>query len=38
MPKFRNLTVKIFAESGHAPQDEEPELFDSELLRWMEQN
>jgi proline iminopeptidase len=37
-PKFRNLTVKVFEESGHTPQYEEPELFDSELLRWMEQH
>ncbi|MCI0696835.1 alpha/beta hydrolase, partial [candidate division KSB1 bacterium] len=36
-PKFRNLTVRVFERSGHTPQYEEPELFDAELLRWIEE-
>lgn len=34
--KFRNLTVRIFEKSAHSPQYEEPELFDAELLKWIE--
>ena len=34
-PKFRNLTVRVFEQSGHTPQYEEPALFDEEILRWM---
>ena len=34
-PEFRDLTVRVFEQSGHAPQYEEPALFDAELLRWM---
>ena len=34
-PMFRDLTVRVFEESGHTPQYEEAELFDSELLAWM---
>ncbi len=34
-PKFRDLTVRVFEESGHTPQYEVPALFDAELLRWM---
>jgi proline iminopeptidase len=37
-PKFRNLTVQVFERSGHTPQYEEPELFDAELLRWIEEH
>lgn len=37
-PKFRNLTVRVFERSGHTPQYEEPELFDAELLRWIEED
>ncbi len=37
-PKFQNLTVKIFERSGHSPQYEEPELFNAELLKWLEEN
>jgi proline iminopeptidase len=37
-PHFRNLTVRIFERSGHTPQYEEPQLFDAELLRWMNEN
>ena len=33
--KFKNLTVRIFEKSGHTPQFEEPDLFDEELLTWM---
>lgn len=32
---FTNLTIRIFEKSGHTPQYEEPELFDQELLRWL---
>jgi proline iminopeptidase len=35
-PHFRDLTVRIFERSGHTPQYEEPELFDAELLRWLD--
>ncbi len=34
-PEFRDLTVRVFEQSGHTPQYEEPALFDAELLRWM---
>ena len=37
-PKFRSLTVRVFERSGHTPQYEEPELFDAELLRWIEEH
>ncbi len=33
--KFSNLTIRIFEKSSHAPQFEEPELFDKELLEWL---
>jgi proline iminopeptidase len=36
-PMFRDLTVRVFEESGHTPQYEEAALFDAELLRWMEE-
>ncbi len=36
-PKFRDLTVRVFEQSGHTPQYEEPALFDAELLRWMKE-
>jgi proline iminopeptidase len=36
--KFRNLTVRVFERSGHTPPYEEPELFDAELLRWIEEH
>lgn len=36
--KFSNLTIRIFEKSGHAPQLEEPELFDKELLEWLFNN
>jgi proline iminopeptidase len=31
---FKNLTVRVFEQSGHAPQLEESELFNRELLAW----
>lgn len=37
-PQFRNLTVRVFEQSGHNPQIEEPDLFDDELLRWIQRN
>ncbi len=33
--KFRNLTARLFEQSGHTPQFEEPTLFDAELLQWL---
>ncbi len=33
--KFKDLTMKLFSKSGHTPQLEEPELFDQELLKWL---
>jgi proline iminopeptidase len=33
--KFRKLTFRVFEKSSHTPQLEEPELFDQELLRWV---
>jgi len=35
--KFKNLTIRIFEKSGHTPQFEEPELFDQELIKWMQE-
>jgi len=35
--KFKNLTMRIFERSSHAPQFEEPESFDRELLQWIAQ-
>lgn len=37
-PKFRDMTLRVFERSGHTPQYEEPELFDAELLRWIEEH
>lgn len=34
--KFKNLTLRVFEKSGHTPQFEEPELFDQELLKWLD--
>ena len=36
--KFRDLTVRVFEQSGHTPQFEEPDLFDAELLGWMKEH
>lgn len=33
--KFKDLTVRIFERSSHAPHFEEPALFDQELLAWL---
>jgi len=35
-PKFKDLTVRIFEKSAHSPQYEESDLFDMELLKWLE--
>lgn len=34
-PKVPNLTLRVFERSGHTPQFEEAELFQAELLSWM---
>jgi len=36
-PKLRDLTVRVFEQSGHWPHYEEAALFDAELLGWMEE-
>ena len=36
--RFADVTVRIFEESGHTPQFDEPELFDTELLAWIEEH
>lgn len=33
--QFHDLKIRLFGKSGHAPQLEEPELFDAELLQWL---
>jgi proline iminopeptidase len=35
-PKFRDLTMRVFERSGHTPPYEEPELFNRELLAWLQ--
>jgi proline iminopeptidase len=35
LPHFKDLTLEIFEQSGHNPPYEEPDLFDTELLRWL---
>ena len=37
-PKFIDLTINLFEQSGHWPHYEEAALFDAELLRWMEEH
>lgn len=32
---FKDLTIRVFENSGHTPQLEEAELFDNELLQWL---
>ncbi|MBK7710629.1 MAG: alpha/beta hydrolase [Bacteroidales bacterium] len=32
---IKGLTVRVFEKSGHTPQLEERDLFDSELLKWL---
>lgn len=34
--EFQDLTIRVFEKSGHTPQLEEPELFDQELLSWIQ--
>lgn len=34
--KFRDLTIRIFEQSGHTPQYEEAALFDTVLLEWLQ--
>ena len=34
--KFNDLTIRVFDESRHTPQYEQAELFDSELLNWIQ--
>jgi proline iminopeptidase len=34
--EFHDVTVRIFEHSGHTPQYEEAELFDAELLKWLD--
>lgn len=35
-PHFKDITIRVFEKSGHTPQYEEPELFDQELLQWLD--
>jgi proline iminopeptidase len=35
--KFKHLTVRIFEKSAHSPQYEEANLFDAELLKWLDE-
>jgi proline iminopeptidase len=35
---FYDLTIRVFEQSGHHPQLEEPALFDAELIRWLKSN
>jgi len=35
LPKFKNLTIRIFEKSAHSPQYEQSDLFDAELLKWL---
>lgn len=34
---FRDLTIRVFEKSSHAPQFEEPASFDRELLNWLKE-
>jgi len=36
-PKFHDLTVRLFEKSGHTPQLEQPDIFDEELLKWLDE-
>ena len=36
--RFSDLTIRVFENSGHTPQYEEPDLFDREVLAWMTAN
>jgi len=33
---FKDLTVRVFDRSGHSPHQEESDLFDGEVLRWLD--
>lgn len=35
IPRFQNITVKVFDKAAHCPQYEEPVLFDKELMNWI---
>lgn len=35
--KFNDLCIRVFEQSGHTPQLEQPEDFDRELLAWLEE-
>lgn len=35
--QFRDLTIRIFDQSAHTPQLEEADLFNQELIRWIQQ-
>lgn len=37
-PLFKNVTIKVFEQSGHTPQYEQAALFDAELLTWIKKN
>ena len=37
-PRFKDLTVRVFDESGHTPQYEQSELFDAQLLGWLQES
>ena len=34
-PAFKDVTIRVFEQSGHTPQYEEAQLFDDELVRWL---
>ncbi|MBP6985697.1 MAG: alpha/beta hydrolase [Alphaproteobacteria bacterium] len=36
--KFADLTIRIFEQSGHTPQREEPELLEDEILKWLKKS
>jgi proline iminopeptidase len=35
--QFQDLTIRVFEKSGHTPQYEEAELFDREMLAWIQE-
>jgi proline iminopeptidase len=35
IPFFRDITVRVFEQSGHTPQYEEASAFDRELMQWI---
>jgi len=34
--KFKKITIRLFEKSSHAPQFEEPDLFDQEVIDWVD--